>query len=148
VLEERAMTAVTAIATATTLTRPAKVVAWICFFVGLALLGIGTVLGLVISFKKVSGSDAKDVKQKVAQVKNQVIALQASAKEGFGVATTDASKAAAAQATGDAANSTLDEINSIIGSLPEQLRFAGLLILLGVALMSVATVQFGGTSIF
>ena len=44
--------------------------------------------------------------------------------------------------------SALDEVSGIVAALPENLRFAGLLILVGAALMSVATVQFGGHSIF
>ena len=63
-------------------------------------------------------------------------------------ATADESAAASAQTTAAEAKNTLEEIGGIVGALPENLRFAGLLILVGTVLMSVATVQFGGHSLF
>lgn len=46
------------------------------------------------------------------------------------------------------AKGKFSEIGSLVGSLPEHLRYAGLLIVVGAALIGVATVQFGGTSLF
>ena len=54
----------------------------------------------------------------------------------------------AAKGKTEAAKSALEQVGSIVASLPENLRFAGLLVLVGAVLMSVATIQFGGTSLF
>jgi hypothetical protein len=39
-------------------------------------------------------------------------------------------------------------VQGIVAALPENLRFAGLLVLVGTVLMGVATIQFGGVSPF
>jgi len=51
-------------------------------------------------------------------------------------------------ASADAAKSALEQVQGIVGALPENLRFAGLLVLIGTLLISVATVQFGHISLF
>jgi cell division protein FtsL len=132
---------------ATNLTGNAELVAWICFIAGVVLLLAGVVIGLYLTFTKAK-RDVEEVKKKVEEAKNHVDDLRASAVSGSlrGEANEEAASAATAQAA--AAKSTLEEISGIIGSLPENLRFAGLLVLVGVVLMSVATVQFGGHSIF
>jgi hypothetical protein len=56
--------------------------------------------------------------------------------------------AADADTSAGAAKSALDQMSGIVGALPENLRFAGMLALVGTVLVSVATVQFGGTFLF
>jgi uncharacterized membrane protein len=129
---------------AANLSGSALAVGWFCFVVGLIVTFVGIAIGTYLSLSK----STKDVKKKVDEAKNQVDALQASAVSSSLTAEADQNAADQAQTQAAAAKGTLDEISSIIGSLPENLRFAGLLVLVGVALMSVATVQFGGQSIF
>jgi disulfide bond formation protein DsbB len=132
---------------AANLSGSALAIGWFCFVVGLIVMFVGIAIGIYLSLSK-STKDAEDVKKKVDEAKKQVDALQASAVSSSLTAAPNQEAADQAQTQAAAAKSTLDEISSIIGSLPENLRFAGLLVLVGVALMSVATVQFGGQSIF
>jgi hypothetical protein len=129
------------------LTGNAELVAWICFVAGVVLLLAGVVIGLYLTFAKAK-RDVEEVKKKVEEAKSHVDDLRASAVSGSRRGEADEETASTATAQAEAAKSTLEEISGIIGSLPENLRFAGLLVLVGVVLMSVATVQFGGHSIF
>jgi hypothetical protein len=124
--------------------RSAEIVAWSCFFVGVVLLFAGVAIGLALSFRK----QAQDVKQKVDEALDKVDELKDMATSGWLKASADESAAATAETKAAEAKSTLKEIGGIVASLPENLRFAGLLVLVGTALMSVATVQFGGHSLF
>jgi hypothetical protein len=124
--------------------RSAEIVAWSCFFVGVVLLFAGVAIGLALSFRK----QAQDVKRKVDEALDQVDELKDMATSGWMKATADEGAAATAETKAAEAKSTLQEIGGIVASLPENLRFAGLLVLVGTALMSVATVQFGGHSLF
>lgn len=127
----------------------AKIVAWACFGIGVAFLVIGAAVGLVLGFRKTAQSlTAKDAKAKVDEAKTQVDALKQTAVSSANKSEADSSAADAATTTAATAKDVLSEIGSIVGSLPENLRFAGLLVLIGAALMSVATVQFGGHSLF
>ena len=128
----------------TDLSGSAEAVAWICLALGAALLLAGVVIGLALSFKKAP----TDVEKKVEEAKSKVDALKDTAKTGALAATSDEQSAATAEGQAEAAKSTLEEISGIIASLPENLRFAGLLVLVGTVLISVATVQFGGHSLF
>ena len=121
----------------------AHIVAWTCFAIGLVLLLIGTAIGLVMSFRKQVAAAKAKLRAAIVQVE----ALGATATQ---AANSDANPATATAAGAQAAGakSALEDLNSLIASLPENLRFAGLLILVGALLMSVATVQFGGHSIF
>lgn len=114
----------------------ANTVAWICFILGLLLVVAGTIIGLVLSFIRAE----KKVEEKAKEVQQKVEQLQAGAES--------QQVQAAAEANADAAKKALEELKGIIASLPENLRFAGLLILVGALLMSVGTIQFGGISIF
>jgi len=122
----------------------AEIVAWACFVVGIVLLFAGVAIGLVLSLRRVT----KEWHQKVTQLRGQVDDLKATAVSGSMRAAPDESAASAAEAQAAQVKSSLDEIGGIVASLPENIRFAGLLVLVGAALMSVATVQFGGHSIF
>jgi hypothetical protein len=124
--------------------RSAEIVAWSCFFVGAVLLFAGVAIGLALSFRK----QAQDVKQKVDEALDKVDELKDMATSGWMKATADEGAAASAETKAAEAKSTLQEIGGIVASLPENLRFAGLLVLVGTVLMSVATVQFGGHSLF
>ena len=126
------------------MSRSAEIVAWACFVVGIVLLFAGVAIGLGLTFWK----RTQDVRQKVEEAKGKVDQLKATAMSGSLKATPDQDAAASAESVAADAQSTLEEIGGIVGALPENLRFAGLLILVGTVLMSVATVQFGGHSLF
>lgn len=126
------------------MSRSAEIVAWACFVVGIVLLFAGVAIGLGLTFWK----RTQDVRQKVEEAKGKVDQLKATAMSGSLKATPDHDAAASAESVAADAQSTLEEIGGIVGALPENLRFAGLLILVGTVLMSVATVQFGGHSLF
>jgi uncharacterized membrane protein len=124
--------------------RSAEIVAWTCFVVGIVLLFAGVAIGLALSFRK----QAQDVKRKVDEALDKVDELKDMATSGWLKASADESAAATAEMKAGEAKGTLKEIGGIVASLPENLRFAGLLVLVGAVLMSVATVQFGGHSLF
>jgi hypothetical protein len=122
----------------------AEIVAWTCFVVGILLLLAGVVIGLALTFRKAT----KQVEHKMRQVRAKVDELTETAVSGSLHSHADHEAAATAEAAGADVKSALDEVSGIVGALPENLRFAGLLVLVGAALMSVATVQFGGHAIF
>jgi hypothetical protein len=124
--------------------RSAEIVAWTCFVVGIALLLAGVLIGLALTFRRAT----KQVEHKMRQVRAKVDELTETAVSGSLHSHADHEAAATAEAAGAEVKSTLDEVGGIVAALPENLRFAGLLILVGTALMSVATVQFGGQSLF
>jgi len=133
----------------------ARIEAWICLGVGVLLVAAGVVAGFRSKVATATTAREKidDAKKQVDGAKQQAhSAAQLLQQEGVGdaakvgSAAKSATKAAADSA--DAAKSALEQAGSIISSLPENLRFAGMLVLLGTILMSVATIQFGGTSIF
>ena len=131
----------------------ADVVASVCLVVGVIVLGLGCFVGLTT---KVAGA-AKDAKDKVEDAKaklddaqRQIVSVHgnfAVMANGGGGERAEAATSEAAARTAEA-KSALEEVGSIIGSLPEALRFAGLLVLVGTVLIGVATIQFGGTSLF
>jgi len=122
----------------------AEIVAWTCFVVGILLLLAGVVIGLALTFRKAT----KQVEHKMRQVRAKVDELTETAVSGSLHSHADHEAAATAEAAGADVKSALDEVSGIVGALPENLRFAGLLVLVGAALMSVATVQYGGHAIF
>lgn len=140
----------------------AEAVAWICLIVGVFVLVAGVVAGFRTGGASEKVDDAKekidDVKSKVEDAKNKIgeakdkIVGSGGLEAGGGgleAASAEASNAAdAASSSAEAAKSALDQVAGIVGSLPENIRFAGLLVLVGTVLISVATIQFGGTSLF
>jgi uncharacterized membrane protein YcjF (UPF0283 family) len=136
----------------------ADAVAWICFVVGIALLVAGVAIGLWMSLKqlprKAEEARAKledaSAKLEMARAHVQTASTAANANlESFTPGGAGGKNAAeAAQESTEAAKTALEQVQGIVGSLPENLRFAGLLVLVGTVLMSVATVQFGGISLF
>jgi hypothetical protein len=129
---------------AESLSTSAEIVAWICFGLGVLLVIGGVVLGLALSYPKT----VVDIRKKVEHAKARVDELLATAVATAGESAPNPGAAASAGTQADAAKSTMEEITGILNALPEKLRFSGLLILVGTVLMSVATVQFGGHSIF
>jgi hypothetical protein len=124
--------------------RSAEIVAWTCFVVGIVLLFAGVLIGLALTFRKA----AKEVQEKMKVLRRKVDELKDTAINGSLKPSADEQSASAAETKAADVKSTLDEVSGIVGALPENLRFAGLLVLVGTALMSVATVQFGGHSLF
>lgn len=139
----------------------AAAVAWICLVVGVMVLGAGAYIGV----NNTVATTRQDTKKKLEEAKAKLDAamegmgtararigeVRALAdKEGGAANASDAAKEAADRAAVSTAEakSTLESISSIIGALPENLRFAGVLVLVGTVLVSVATIQFGGTSLF
>jgi hypothetical protein len=126
----------------------------LCFLAGMLLLAVGTVIGLVVSFRSDDGTKkVQEAKQTLESAREQAKTAAdevrgAGALEGpvdtRGVAAAADSAAAAAST----AKTALDQVQGVIGALPERLRFAGLLIMVGTVLIGVATVQYGGTSLF
>ena len=134
-------------------------VAWLCFVIGTTVLFGGVAAGLWTSFKhaprKAEEAKAKleDAREKIDEAKAHIEDSRSAAAggnlESFNESTADASTATeAAGASTDAAKSALEQVQGIVAALPENLRFAGLLILVGTVLMGVATIQFGGVSLF
>jgi hypothetical protein len=126
----------------------AEAVAWICLVVGIVLLLAGVTIGLVLSLRaapKAEEGKIAEAKQKIEDAQAQIqYAAQPAALEAGGAA----ASADAASASAEAAKSALEQVEGIVGSLPENLRFSGMLVLVGAVLMSVATIQFGGVSLF
>jgi hypothetical protein len=137
----------------------ADAVAWICFGVGIVVLLIGVVIGLWTSLarpsKKTEEAIAKldEAKARIgeaqAHIERTTSAAASADLEGFNATAPNMTESveAAGEST-EAAGTALEQVESIVGSLPENLRFAGLLVLVGTVLMGVATIQFGGVSLF
>lgn len=125
----------------------ANFVAWVCFGLGVALVAVGTVQGLRAKTAIQKDADRKKAEGIAAVTQLEVraqdlIETEALADQAAGEAARDV------QQTGSEAKSKFEDLASLVGSLPEHLRFPGLLIVVGAALIGVATVQFGGTSLF
>jgi hypothetical protein len=121
-------------------------VGWSCFALGAILLVAGLVVGLEVNRKEIGS--AGSVKAKVNQAVSTVSNLT---DKGVSAAETegkDSDAAKAVEETGKSAVDVVKDFEGLLKVLPERLRFAGFLILVGALLMSMATVQFGGHSIF
>lgn len=137
-----------AILAAANLTGKANAIAEICFVAGLVLVFAGAVIGLGISRKEAQTAAPEAVQKKLEDTKTKVKQLTATAKEAAEADGKDTVQAAKAGSDGAAAESGIKDLEGLITALPQGLRFSGFLVLLGALLMSVATVQFGGHSIF
>jgi hypothetical protein len=127
----------------------AEIVAWVCFALGAVILLAGVVIGLILSFaKNPKHMSTKTASKKIEEALLKVDALKSTALAAASEPTADTTAANEATSQAGQLQSVLKEIGGILGSLPENLRFDGLLVLVGALLMSVATVQFGGHSIF
>ncbi len=110
---------------------------WICFVLG----GIVLLVGLYLGLRKPAVDNKKALDEAKAKITELTSQLQ-KAKEGKLEDGVDLA------ATAEGAKSAIEQVGGIVAALPENQRFAGLLILIGTVLMGVGTVQFGGTSLF
>jgi hypothetical protein len=125
----------------------AEVVAWVCLLVGLIVLLAGAGIGLVISLREAPADAKAAVEKAKVKIDETKAHLEQATVPGLEAGQATGSVQAAA-GTADAAKSALEQVSGIVGSLPEPVRFAGMLVLVGAVLMSVATIQFGGVSLF
>jgi hypothetical protein len=131
----------------------ADAVGWICLVIGILVLGAGVFTGLKTSLTE-APEKAKDkldeASQKIDEAKEHIDRTTAAMEGGLEAAGATEARSAgqAAGTSADAAKSALEQVEGIVGALPENLRFAGVLVLVGTALIGVATIQFGGTSLF
>lgn len=125
----------------------ADIVGWVCLIVGIAVLVSGLVIGLVVSLKTAPTAEKQKIDEAKAKIEEAKAHIESAASPNL-EAGGAAAAADAATASADAAKSALEQVQGIVGSLPENLRFAGMLVLVGAVLMSVATIQFGGVSLF
>jgi len=132
----------------------ADAIAWLCF-----VLLAGVAVGLWISFKQ-PPQKAEEAKEKLNEAREKLDAAKAHIEEStsaaaggnlesFNESAENASNAAAAAgAFTEAPKSAIEQVEGILGALPENLRLAGVLVLLGTVLIGVATIQKGGVSLF
>ena len=136
-----------------------QAVGWTCFVVGIALLAGGVFIGLWVTLKhgaRTTEAAKKKIDEAKASLDEAHEQLQRTSSavaqrdlEGVEAPAAEATEAVnAAGTSAQQAKSALEQVEGILAALPENLRFAGLLILVGTVLMSVATVQFGGVSLF
>jgi Sec-independent protein translocase protein TatA len=131
----------------------ADAVGWVCLVIGILVLGAGMFTGLQTSLTE-APEKAKDkldeASQQIDEAKQHIDRTTAAMEGGLeaAVATEARSAGQAAGTSADAAKSAIEQVQGIVGALPENLRFAGVLVLVGTVLIGVATIQFGGTSLF
>jgi type II secretory pathway component PulM len=124
----------------------AEVIAWICFGLGAIVLLVGLYIGLVTAPAKAQESSKEKLDEAKASIAETTATLEAATAGGAETAVPGAAESA--KETAQAAKSALEQVGGVVGSLPEHQRFPGMLVLIGAVLMSVGTIQFGGTSIF
>jgi hypothetical protein len=141
----------------------ADAAAWICFGVGIVVLACGLVVGLWTALKRApaaaatKAADAKakleDAQAKITEAQTRIAQTSSDVRRGsledFTTAAPGATEALmAAGQSAEGAKTAFEQVEGIIASLPQNLRFAGLLVLVGAVLIGVATIQFGGVSLF
>jgi hypothetical protein len=124
-----------------------EAVTWICFGVGLVLVIGGSILGLTLSLRAAPSAASEKIDEAKGKIEEARATMATAAQPGL-ESTAAASTAEAAVSSAEEAKSALEQVEGIVASLPENLRFSGMLVLVGVVLMSVATIQFGGVSLF
>lgn len=123
--------------------------AYTCLATGVLVLLVGAVLGFVRTVAVRGSTD--DAKARIETAGRSLEAMQTAmlrakdAAPGSQTAEDAGQHATEAMST---AKSALDQAAAIVSALPENLRFAGLLALIGTVLVSVATIQFNGVSLF
>jgi hypothetical protein len=123
--------------------------AYTCLAVGVLVLIVGAVLGFVRTVGVKGSTD--DAKANIETAERSLEAMQnAMLRAKDATPATEAAEDAGKDATEamSTAKSALDQAAAIVAALPENLRFAGLLALIGTVLVSVATIQFNGVSLF
>jgi hypothetical protein len=133
----------------------AGIVGVICLVVGILVLGAGILMGFWIAPRRAAGQAQTKLEQASHEIDNAMQHLEAtmaasagSTTETKGDATPAWTAADAARQSTDAAMTALGQVQSIVAALPVNLRFAGVLVLIGTVLIGVATMQFGGVSLF
>lgn len=126
-------------------------IGYACFIVGAVVLLTGVAVGLFTSLKGPVKGTTDDAREKLQTARTALEVMPDrvdDAKEAQ--PGSDTAEQAAEDVKGKAAEArtAVQQVQDIISALPENLRFAGVLILIGTALMSVATIQFGGVSLF
>jgi hypothetical protein len=134
----------------------ADIVGWVCLIVGILVLVGGVAIGLSTS-RTQAGKGTKAARAKLDEARTRIEEAKRhleqttaeSGLESLGVNAAGATEAAeAAGESTEAAGTALEQVEGIVAALPENLRFAGLLVLVGTVLIGVATIQFGGVSLF
>lgn len=134
----------------------AEVVGWVSLAVGIGLVGVGAYVGTTTP-----ATETKNAREKLDTAEKAITAAEERMREATTaaansqpgaenlVAANEAAASAAQAATVKTAEAktALEQVAGIVGSLPENLRSAGMLVLIGAVLMGVATIQFGGTSL-
>jgi hypothetical protein len=126
----------------------ATAVGWLCFGLGAIVFLAGAALGLRLGWNEPSGATHAKAKAKLEQAQQKISQLTTTAVAAANKEGKDPVAAAEASTTGASAADVVKDFEGLLKALPERLRFSGFLILVGALLMSVATVQFGGHSIF
>jgi len=138
----------------------ADAVGTVCLVVGLLTRLGGASLGIYLSVTKGTTKSDKtmatakqrlqEVEEQTTATKHEIEGLQTRGLDAGGVPDTSKAASAADQAvqSTQAAKSAIEQVEGAIASLPEHLRFAGLLVMVGTVLIGVATIQFGGTPLF
>jgi hypothetical protein len=129
----------------------AEFIGYVCFFLGAVVLVVGAYVGLATSQKSPVKGATDDAKAKLEAAKETLDEAQEKIEQAKDAEPhTALAEAAGGEATAatEKAKSALEQAHDIISALPENLRFAGLLVLIGTILMGVATIQFGGVSLF
>jgi hypothetical protein len=127
----------------------AEISGYTCLGAGVLLLLVGAALGFVRSVGIRGSTD--DAKAHIETAERSVETMQSAMLKAKNAAPESQDAEAAAKDATHAmstAKSALDQAAAIINALPENLRFAGLLALIGTVLLSVATIQFNGVSLF
>lgn len=119
--------------------------AWTCLVLGVIMIVVGGVIGLIKYFENPS---ATKVQAAAAAAKAQVGLLSSQAVASANTDAVDPNAATTATTVESSAKSAIEDLANIISAFPNELRFPVFLILVGGLVMSVATVQFGGHSIF
>jgi hypothetical protein len=131
-------------------------VAVVCLVLGVALIVTGAAHGVAVSRREskvaqVTG-ELEEAERRFHATRDRLESMQAGGLESVGDLAGASSQlhlaAAEAESAAGAAKSAVEQISGVVGALPENLRFSGLLLLVGTVLVSVATIQFGGTSLF
>lgn len=135
-----------------------QAVALTCMVLGVLLIVAGSALGIAVSTRQTKLAQAKGdldaAQQRFQATRQQLEGMQAGGLESVGGGELEGASsqlhqaAVDAESTAGAAKSALEQVGGIVGALPENLRFSAVLLLVGTVLVSVATIQFGGTSLF
>lgn len=127
---------------------------WASFVVGLALIVVGALLGLWLVWKPPKSQAEKkkeELKATLEAIKDEADQTLLRLNTVGTLSGDQQATQATAQTVSDEAKKGLDQLKdlgALIASLPEHLRFPGLLVIIGAALVGVALIQEGGVGLF